>query len=223
MFDRLESELNRLSDIAGVSVIILQSEGKDTFCAGASLTELLAVETEEEGAAFFGGFARVINAIRNCTKPIIGRIQGRAVGGGVGLIACCDYVFATESAAIRLSELSIGIAPLVIGPVVERKAGKAGLSEMALAPGEWKSAYWAKDKGLYSKVFENISELDKELMFFSENLASISPSAISALTKMLWEGTEHWASLLPERALQSGKLALTRQTREALEKFRQKS
>jgi methylglutaconyl-CoA hydratase len=222
MLDRLASELGRLSASEEVAAIVLQSEGEDAFCGGASLNELLAIRTEEEATAFFGGFARVINAMRTCTKPVIGRVQGRAVGGGVGLIAACDYVLATESAAIRLSELSIGLAPLVIGPAVERKAGKSGFAELALAPGEWKNAYWAKDKGLYSMVFEKLSELDKELQYFSENIATISLPALSAMKKMLWEGTDHWDSLLHERAVQSGKLALSAQTKQALQKFRKK-
>lgn len=217
---RLETELKALAGKEEAHLIVLRSEGEGAFCAGASLDELLAITNAEDGKDFFMGFARVINAMRNCPKPIIGRIQGKAVGGGVGLLAACDYVFATEAASVKLSELSIGIAPLVIAAAVERKAGKAGLAELALSPEEWKNAYWAKEKGLYTRVFDKLSELDKELEFFVQKLASFSPEALKAIKGVLWEGTQHWESLLSERAALSGKLALSPQARKALEKFR---
>jgi methylglutaconyl-CoA hydratase len=220
LLQRLTDEINQLSSNTEVSIIILKSEGDRAFCAGASFDELVAISNLDEGKAFFSGFANVINAMRSCEKPIIGRVQGKAVGGGVGLASACDYVFATEAASIKLSEISIGIAPLVIAPVVERKVGKDGLAELALAPTEWKNAYWAKEKGLFSKVFDSIKELDKELDDFSLKLVSYNPEALTAMKKALWEGTEHWSSLLLERAEQSGKLALSDATKVALAKFK---
>ena len=220
LLQRLTNEINQLSSNDEVSIIVLKSEGDRAFCAGASFDELITISNLDEGKAFFSGFANVINAMRSCDKPIIGRIQGKAVGGGVGLASACDYVFATEAASIKLSEISIGIAPLVIAPAVERKIGKDGLAELALAPTEWKNAYWAKEKGLFSKVFDSIKELDKELDDFSLKLASYNPEALTAMKKALWEGTENWASLLLERAEQSGRLALSEATKAALAKFK---
>jgi len=220
LLQRLTNEINQLSSNDEVSIIVLKSEGDRAFCAGASFDELVAISNLDEGKAFFSGFANVINAMRSCNKPIIGRVQGKAVGGGVGLAAACDYVFATEAASIKLSEISIGIAPLVIAPAVERKVGKDGLAELALAPTEWKNAYWAKQKGLFSKVFDATKELDKELDIFSSKLASYNPEALTAMKKALWEGTENWTSLLLERAEQSGKLALSKATKQVLAKFK---
>lgn len=220
LLERLTKELDRLSKSDEVSIILLKSEGERAFCAGASFDELVAISNLEEGKAFFSGFANVINAMRICTKPIIGRIQGKAVGGGVGLASACDYVYATEAASIKLSEISIGIAPLVIAPAVERKIGKSGLAELSLAPTEWKNAYWAKEKGLFSKVFDSISEMDKELEFHMQKLASYNPVALAKMKRALWEGTEHWNKLLLDRAEQSGKLALSSATKAALEKFK---
>ena len=220
LLDRLTKELHKISENKDVAVIILKSEGEKTFCAGASFDELVAVSTPEEGHRFFSGFANVINAMRTCKKPIIGRIQGKSVGGGVGIIAACDYVYAVEAAAIKLSEITIGIAPLVIAPAVERKIGKSGLAELAFAPTEWKNAYWAKEKGLFSKVFETISEMDKELDFFSQKLASYNINALEEMKNVLWEGTAHWDTLLIERAKRTGKLALSPYTKAALEKFK---
>lgn len=220
LLERLEKELQKLSEDEEVKVIILKSEGEKAFCAGASFDELLAVDNMQEGKIFFSGFARVINAMRTCKKLIIGRIHGKTVGGGVGLAAACDYCFATEQAAIKLSELSIGIGPFVIAPAIERKMGVGALAELTLAAHEWKNAYWAQEKGLYARVFESIAEMDKELNFFTEKLASYNPAALLEMKHVLWEGTENWGTLLQERAAVSGELVLSDFTKNALSKLR---
>lgn len=220
LLDRLTEELHKLSENESITVIVLKSEGDRAFCGGASFDELIAVQNLEEGKIFFGGFANVINAMRNCKKVIIGRVQGKAVGGGVGLASACDYVFASVDASIRLSELTIGIAPLVIAPAVERKIGKAAISELSLSPTEWKNAYWAQERGLFSKVFGSIEELDKELDFFVQKLSAYNPEALQDWKKVLWEGTEHWDQLLTDRAAITGKLVLSEFTKNALSKFK---
>ncbi|TNF74551.1 MAG: enoyl-CoA hydratase/isomerase family protein [Bacteroidetes bacterium] len=223
LLGRLCDEIATLGNNPGVSAILVQSEGDRAFCAGASFDELLQVSTPEQSTEFFSGFARLINSMRTCPKPIVGRVHGKAVGGGVGLIAACDYVLASEAASIRLSELSIGIAPLVIAPAVKRKVGAEGLASLALSPKEWKSAYWALEKGLYSRVFETRKELDSEAEFFASQLASHPPEALSLMKQSLWEGTAHWKELLPARAAMTGRLALSRTTQETLKKFKDKS
>jgi methylglutaconyl-CoA hydratase len=220
LLERLAQELNLLSHNPEVSIIVLRSEGDKAFCAGASFDELLAVSNFEEGAIFFSGFANVINAMRTCSKLIIGRIHGKAVGGGVGLAAACDYAMATEESAIKLSEFTIGIGPFVIAPAVERKIGKAALGELTLAAHEWKNAYWAQEKGLYAKVLESVTELDKELDIFTSKLASYNPEALNAMKKVLWQGTDNWEMLLPENAKISGRLVLSDFTKDALNKLK---
>ncbi|VAW11781.1 Methylglutaconyl-CoA hydratase [hydrothermal vent metagenome] len=220
LLGRLTTELNKLSENETISVVVLKSEGDRAFCAGASFDELMAVSNPEEGAVFFSGFANVINAMRTCKKVIVGRVQGKAVGGGVGLAAACDYVFASVNASIKLSELTIGIAPLVIAPAVERKIGKAALSELSLSPSEWKNAYWACEKGLFSKVFESTKEMDDELEFFTQKLSSYNPDALLEWKKTLWDGTSHWNELLVDRAAITGKLVLSEFTKNALSKFK---
>jgi len=220
LLDRLTAEIQKLSDNPSITVIILKSEGDRAFCAGASFDELMAVSNLEEGKVFFSGFANVINIMRKCKKVIVGRVQGKTVGGGVGLAAACDYVFASVDASVRLSELTIGIAPLVIAPAVERKIGKAAISELSLSPKEWKNAYWAQEKGLFSKVFDTIKELDKELDFFAQKLSTYNPQALVEWKKVLWNGTDHWDTLLNERAAITGKLVLSEFTRNALAKFK---
>lgn len=223
LLDRLCREIETLGEHPEVSVILLQSEGDRAFCAGASFDELLQVSTPEASTAFFNGFARLLNTMRTCPRPIVGKVHGKAVGGGVGLIAACDYVLASEAASIRLSELSIGIAPLVIAPAVERKAGAAGLAALALSPLEWKSAYWAQEHGLYSKVYESRSDLDREAEFFASQLASSTSDGLALMKKALWQGTDHWETLLPARAAMTGQLALSPTTQETLRKFKEKS
>jgi len=220
LLERLRKEFQKLSDDESVQVIILRSEGEKAFCAGASFDELMAIENMQQGKLFFSGFANVINAMRNCKKLIVGRIQGKTVGGGVGLAAACDYIMATEAAAIKLSELSIGIGPFVIAPAVERKIGVAALAELTLAAHEWRNAYWAQEKGLYSRVFETIKEMDKEMLVFSEKLASYNPDALFEMKKILWKNTESWETLLHKRAAISGELVLSDFTKNALKKFK---
>lgn len=220
LLERLAKEFDELSNNQEVSIIILKSEGDRAFCAGASFDELVAITNLEEGKAFFSGFANVINAMRRCSKIIIGRVQGKAVGGGVGLVAACDYVLATEHASIKLSELTIGIGPFVIAPAVERKIGVSALADLTLDATHWKTAYWAKQKGLYARVFEKVDELDSEVAILSERLASYNPDAITEMKKALWIGTEHWQELLIQRAETSGKLVLSEFTKNALAKFK---
>ncbi|WP_299132758.1 enoyl-CoA hydratase/isomerase family protein [uncultured Tenacibaculum sp.] len=220
LLERLANKLDELSSNDEVAVVVLKSEGERAFCAGASFDELVAIDNLVDGKKFFSGFANVINAMRSCSKLIVGRVQGKTVGGGVGLAAACDYVLATEHAAIKLSEFTIGIGPFVIAPAVKRKVGVSGLAELTLDASSWKNAYWAKEKGLYARVFENIEELDKELEVFTEKLASYNPEALDEMKKALWIGTENWDSLLIQRAETSGKLVLSDFTKKALKKFK---
>ena len=203
-----------------VMVLVLKSQGTAAFCAGASFDELLAVTTEAEGKTFFSGFAHLINAMRKCPKIIVGRVQGKAVGGGVGIAAACDYVLATQEANIKLSELAIGIGPFVIEPAVSRKIGKTALTELSLAAGEWKSAAWAKEKGLYANTFETIEKLDDVLSNLTRQLASYNPEALAEMKKVLWEGTSHWDTLLLDRAAITGTLVLSEVTKMALAAFK---
>lgn len=219
LLNQLTTEINSLSRDENVSVIILKSEGNRAFCSGASFDELLQVENEEQGTEFFSGFAHLLNAMRNCNKLIIGRVQGKAVGGGVGIISACDYVFGTPESAIKLSELAIGIGPFVIEPAVSRKIGKTAMTQMTLAPHEWKSAEWAFEKGLYSALSDSVN-LDQDVENFAQKLSSYNPEALFEMKKIIWEGTEQWESLLFERATITGKLVLSDFSRNALLQFK---
>lgn len=220
LLQKLTDELEALNKNENVTIIVLQSEGTGAFCAGASFDELVAISNYEEGSKFFSGFANVINAMRKCSKLIIGRIHGKAVGGGVGLAAACDYTFATQKSDIKLSEIAIGIGPFVIEPAVSRKIGKTALAEMTLTPSLWKSANWAKEKGLFTEVFDTTEDLDQRLENYSTELSQYNKEALADMKKVLWEGTDNWDSLLYERAAISGRLVLSDFTKKALEKFK---
>ena len=220
LLDQLVDNINRLSNDDEVHVIILQSEGNGAFCAGASFNELIAIDNISDGEKFFSGFANVLNAMRTCKKLIIGRVQGKAVGGGVGIIAACDYVFALESADVKLSELSIGIGPFVIEPAVERKIGLSAFSELAIDATHWQTAYWANKKGLYNKVFEKTREMDEAIQHLATKLASYNSNALVEMKKVFWKNTNQWNDLLIERAQISGELVLSNFTKKALQKFK---
>ena len=219
LLQKLTDQVNQISGNSEVNIIILQSEGT-AFCAGASFDELLEINDFEKGKKFFSGFANVINAMRKCSKIIIGKVQGKAVGGGVGLIAACDFAYAYQDAAIKLSEIAIGIGPFVIEPAVSRKIGKIAMTEMTLQPNIWQSADWAKEKGLYADIFDSQDEVTEATKKLAKKLASYNPEALAEMKKVFWQGTENWDELLYERAAISGKLVLSDFTREALNQFK---
>lgn len=219
LLNQLAGNIIQANDDKGVRVILLKSEGDRTFCAGASFDELLQIKDKEAGAVFFSGFAKVINACRKSSKIIIARVQGKAVGGGVGLAAAADYCLATQFASIKLSELAIGIGPFVISPAVIRKIGLPAFSQLTIRASDFQTAQWALDKGLYNEIYADITALDTALDELTQKLASYHPDALAGLKQILWEGTEDWDKVLVERAAISGELVLSSFTQQALKQF----
>ena len=222
MLNELAQEIHHAGLNADTKLIILRSAGEKAFCAGASFEELSAITNSEEGKHFFSGFARVINTMRTCGKLIIGRIHGKCVGGGVGLLAAVDYAIASETAEVKLSELSIGIGPFVVGPVIERKTGNAAFSHLAIDAGMWRSADWAKRKGLFAEVHSSIENMDESITRLAGLLSHANPEALAEMKKIFWKGTEHWDQLLDERAAISGRLVVSKFTKDAIAKFKAK-
>lgn len=218
----LANQITQMGNNADVKVIILKSEGDKAFCAGASFDELISIKDLETGTYFFSGFAAVINAIRKAPKFVLARVQGKAVGGGVGLASAADFTFAHESAMVKLSELAVGIGPFVVGPAVERKVGKSAFVQMTIDATEWQSAQWAREKGLYAEVFSSSVDMDAAIKKLASTLAHSNPEAMAMLKKVFWEGTDHWDTLLTERAGMSGKLVLSEFTINAINKFKSK-
>lgn len=222
MLTELAQEIHFAGNHAETKVIILKSAGEKAFCAGASFDELMQIKTAEQGLAFFSGFAHVINAMRKCPKFIIARVQGKCVGGGVGLAAAADYTIAVVQSDVKLSELAVGIGPFVVGPAVERKIGVSAFSALSIDAAMWRNSEWAKKKGLFAEVHENIANMDESVQRLAHSLSHSSPEAMAELKKVTWQGTEHWDQLLLERAAISGKLVLSEFTRNAIQKFKSK-
>jgi methylglutaconyl-CoA hydratase len=222
LLEELAQTIHGAGNDEDTKVIILRSVGEKAFCAGASFDELVAIKNQEEGTQFFSGFAHVLNAMRTCPQFIIARIQGKCVGGGVGIAAAADYAIAKEGADIKLSELAVGIGPFVVGPAVERKIGLAAFSNLSIDATMWRNAEWAKKKGLYSELYASAEDMDESIQRLSYNLAHSNLQAMAEMKKMLWHGTENWDQLLLQRAIISGKLVLGQHTRSAIEKFKAK-
>ena len=222
VLQELANTITELGTNDEIIVIILKSAGERAFCAGASFDELMSIDDLETGQVFFSGFANVINAARKCPKLIIGRVQGKAVGGGVGMAAAVDYCMATKFASIKLSELAVGIGPFVVGPAVAHKIGTAAMSQLAINATQWQTAQWAKEKGLYSEIFDTVEAMDESISTLANTLAKSNPEAMQMLKKVFWQGTSHWDELLLERAAMSGKLVLSEFTRNAINKFKKK-
>jgi methylglutaconyl-CoA hydratase len=223
ILEELAHEIHFAGTHPETKVIVLKSAGEKTFCAGASFDELSTIKNEAEGLKFFSGFAHVINAIRKCPKFVIGRIQGKCVGGGVGLVAAVDYAIAVDSAEIKLSELAVGIGPFVVGPAIERKIGVAAFSAIAIDATKWRNSDWAKRKGLFAELHNSIENMDEAIFQLSNTLAHSSPDAMAEMKKIFWKGTEHWDELLKERAAISGRLVLSSFSKEAIAKFKAKA
>jgi methylglutaconyl-CoA hydratase len=222
ILNKLADEITAAGSNDDVRVIILKSDGEKAFCAGASFDELIAIDSDEKGKVFFSGFAKVINAIRKAPKFVIARVQGKAVGGGVGIASAADYTLATDNADVKLSELAVGIGPFVVGPAVERKMGKSAFTSLSINATEWQSAYWAMNNGLYVNIFKDVDSLDQEVNSLATKLSASSPEAMMELKKVCWEGTENWDELLVQRAAISGRLVLSDFTRNAISKFKTK-
>ena len=204
-----------------VKAILIKSAGEKAFCAGASFDELLAIDELETSKKFFGGFAKVLNAMRNCGKIVVVRVQGKTTGGGVGIACGADYCFATKDAALALTEINLGIGPFVIGPYVERKIGKSQFSAMAI-DAEFRSAEWAEQHNIYHSVSENIAEMDVKLNDFIQKLSTRSDDALALIKKVSWEGTDYFNMLMPDRIHMSASLILEDSAKKNIEAIKER-
>ena len=220
LLQKLADTIKSSGENDNIKVVILKSAGERAFCAGASFDELLDIKDAESGKQFFSGFANVINAARKCPKFIIGRLQGKAVGGGVGMAAAMDYCFASKFASIKLSELAIGIGPFVVGPTIERKIGLSAFSQLAINATNWQTAHWSYEKGLFAEVYDTVEDMDIEILNLARKLALSNPDSMRELKEVLWLGSENWDELLIKRAKISGERVLSDFTRETIQKLK---
>lgn len=219
LLTKLAAEITAQGVRRDVSVIVLRSEGTGPFCAGASFDELTAIRDAAAGKEFFSGFARVVMAMVRAPKFVLTRVHGKAAGGGVGVVAASDFSVAVRGASAKLSELAIGIGPFVVGPCIEKKIGLAAFSAMTV-DADWRDSEWCERHGLYSRLLASVGEMDASLDALAATLARSNPDAMARLKQVFWAGTEHWESLLAERAAMSGSLVLSDFTRRAIEQFK---
>ena len=222
ILSKIAKTINEASLNKDIKVIVIKSAGNRTFCAGASFDELIEIGNIKSGIEFFSGFANVINACRKCTKIIIGRVQGKAVGGGVGIASAVDYCFATQHASIKLSELALGIGPFVVGPAVERKIGLSAMSALTINADKWFDADWALQKGLYCEIFKDNDKMDKAIEELAYKLSKSHLEATKRLKEIFWKGTEDWDELLLKRANISGELVMSEFSKNAIKKIQNK-
>ena len=179
LLDELSDKITELGKRSNLNTILLKSSG-DVFCAGAYFDELLAVNDLAAGERFFMGFAKLILAMKTAKPLVVIAVQGKAIGGAVGMIAAADYVIASSKALVRLSELSIGIGPFVISPVIKSKVTNASFMQLALNPKNWFDCSWCFEKGLFNQVVDP-SALNSEVENKIQELSMYNTEAIHAL------------------------------------------
>ncbi|MDQ2666092.1 MAG: enoyl-CoA hydratase/isomerase family protein [Gemmatimonadota bacterium] len=222
LLQRMADAIDWLGKDSAARVLVLRSDGTGPFCAGASFDELIDISDAEQGEEFFSGFARVILAMIRAPKFVLVRVHGRTAGGGVGIAAAGDYTFAVKTASAKLSELTVGIGPFVVGPVIERRVGQGPYAAMAV-DADWRDADWGERHGLYSRLFSDVASMDAAINGLAGALAASNPEAMANMKRVFWKGTEAWDTLLAERARMSGTLVLSEFTRSAIAKFRERS
>ena len=174
----------RLSEDAEVRAIVLRGAG-ESFCAGADLHWMgrMAGYSQEENRADADALQRMFDVIATCPKPTIARVQGGAIGGGVGLVAVCDVVIAAPEAKFALSEVRLGLVPAVIAPYVLQKIGM-GAARALFVTGERFNAEEALRIGLVQQVVAAI-ELDAAIQKKLEWILHAGPNAIAAAKRLL--------------------------------------
>lgn len=175
-------ELGRHDD---VRIILLAGEGK-SFSAGGDIhwMKKMVGYSFEENLADAGAMADMLRAIRECPKPVIARVHGAALGGGVGLTAACDIAVAVESAVFCLSEVKLGIVPAVISPYVMEKIGPGQMRRYGLTAERF-SAAEARRIGLLHEVFATIEEMDRWIDDMCKTLRANGPLALAAAKRIL--------------------------------------
>ena len=222
MMTEIADTLEQLNEDDSVRVIIIQTHGQKAFCAGASLKELSAISSDEQATHFFSGFAHILIRMQQMKKLIIGRVQGKVVGGGLGIVAGCDYVIAHQNAAVKLSELSIGIGPFVIAPAVTRKIGVTAFEELSLVATQWRDAKKKKKKGLYAEIAKDFETLDEKVQERANEFAAYPIEAVKTLRAWHWKNTSNWQTELFENAAITGKLVLQETTQSKLKSYSEK-
>jgi len=174
-------ELNRDNNIR---IIVLTGKGK-SFCAGADLNWMksMAKYSKEENIKDSRLLLDLFETIYSCQKPVIGRVNGHAFGGGIGLFAVCDITIAVSDCKFAFSEVKLGIIPAVISTYIVRRIGCSNMRRLFITGERFDSEY-AKEVGLLDYVVTE-QELDKKVQYYVEALRSSGPKAVSEVKKLV--------------------------------------
>ncbi len=165
-------------------VVVLAGRGR-SFCAGADLAWMrsMAAYSPQDNVRDARELARLFQLIERCPKPVIGRIQGAAIGGGAGLVACCDIPIAAARARFAFSEVRLGLAPAVISPVVVARIG-AGQARELFVTGARFDAARALRIGLVNQVVPDEEALDRAVAEAVEAVLQGAPGAVAACKEL---------------------------------------
>ncbi|WP_419172293.1 enoyl-CoA hydratase-related protein [Halobacteriovorax sp.] len=185
MIAALTEEFLGLESDDSVRVVVLTGEGK-SFCAGADLNWMKRMKdySMEENIADSKKLAGLFHAINNLSKPVIGKVNGAALGGGVGLVACCDFVIASESAKFGLTEVNLGLVPAVITPFVIAKIGESNARHLFLT-GERFDGKRALEIGLVHQVSLD-RYYDADIVHMAKQLIKVAPKAQREAKKLIF-------------------------------------
>jgi len=169
-----------------IRAVVLSGKGK-SFCAGADLNWMRGVikQSFEENLEESNALADLFWKIYTCKRPVIGRINGAAIGGGTGFVAVCDIAIAARSAVFSFSEVKIGVVPACIGPYVIRKMGEGKTRELFIT-GERMKADRAHEVGLINKVVDD-DQLDAEADRLIHAILTSGPEAVAMAKKLISE------------------------------------
>ncbi len=186
MIEELRLALAVLESDVEARVIVLEGEGK-SFCAGADIAEMQAsgTATFEQNRADADGLAGLFQALDALPKPVIARVHGHCLGGGVGLIACCDVAVASDDTTFAFSETRLGIVPAVISPYALRKIGPSHARRYFLS-GERFDAHEARRIGLIAERC-SADELDAVVVKIADEMLAAGPEAQARIKRMIRE------------------------------------
>jgi methylglutaconyl-CoA hydratase len=217
MIGQLDKAFDELIDDDSVRIIVLAGDGKH-FSAGADLQwmQRASNETQEWNLADARRFATMLGKIDACPKPTLARIQGAALGGGVGLVCACDIAIAADNASFAVSEAKFGILPAVIGPYVTNAIGKRHARRLALTMTRIR-AVEALAIGLVHQV-STLDDLDTTVDATVQELLAGGPNAQREI-KALFAQLQVGAVTAEVRELTAQTISRVRGTEEAREGF----
>jgi methylglutaconyl-CoA hydratase len=215
----LKNSITTASTDDSIKVILLKSSG-NSFCGGASFNELVKIDNLEDATEFFMGFANLMLAIKECPKPVVAKVHGKSVGGGLGIIAASDWAIGTEKSSIRLSEISIGIGPFTIGPVLVRKIGVGNFQRLSLSA-DWIDSNWGLNSGLFQEIC-NSDALETVTESRIEHFKKLDPISFAENKKLMWSFSDITEDSLRVKASNVSKLLLNQNTQSILKSLTSK-